>query len=252
VPNLFAANVGLAQQETNIRLNELVAKAMAAQPQPPRRYLGASIVGHECLRQVQYRWWCAVEIPSRVRLIFERGHLLEAVVKAQLEMIGFVFAREGLEFEAFDGILQGHVDGRIIVAPKAPGFYLVTPCIWENKAVNAKNFRAVDKSGLASVFPHYAAQVAIYQRFLGLLNSTLVTVVNSDTGEVLHFQQRYDPDLADRTVANARIVIEATRRGELLPRAYADPCDWRCEICPFRRKCWGALLVDPGGDDVAA
>jgi hypothetical protein len=250
VPDLLHAGVSLSTQETNIRLNERVAKAMAANPQPPRRWLGASIIGHECLRQVQYRWWCAVEIPSRVRLIFERGHLLEAVVKSQLEMIGFVFASEGLEFEAFDGVLQGHVDGRIISAPRIAGLYLATPCVWENKAVNAKNFRAVDKRGFASVFPHYAAQVAIYQRYLGLLNATLITIVNSDTGEVLHFQQPYDCQLADRVIENARIIIEATKRGELLPRAYSDPGDWRCEICPFRRKCWGALLPEGiGGGD---
>lgn len=245
MPNLLAAGLELSAQATNVRLNELVAKAMAARPQPPRRYLGASIVGHECLRQVQYRWWCSVEIPSRVRLIFERGHLLETVVKAQLEMIGFVFApSEALEFEAFDGILQGHADGVVIAAPKIPGLYLATPCVWENKAVNAKNFRAVDNRGFFSVFPHYGVQVALYQKFLGKLNAALVTIVNSDSGDVLHFQQPYDAELADRAVENARLIIEATRRGELLPRAYGDPCDWRCEVCPFKRRCWGA-----GGGD---
>jgi hypothetical protein len=253
VPNLFASNIGLSLQETNVRLNELIAKAMAAQPQPPRRYLGASIVGSECLRKVQYAWWCAAEIPSRVRLIFERGHLLEAVVRAQLEMIGFNFApNEALEFKALDGVLKGHADGVIIAGPRLPGLYLAFPLVWENKAVSAKNYRAVDKHGLLAVYPHYAMQVAVYQKFLDKLNAALVTVVNSDNGEVLHFQQPYDAGLADRTVENAKTVIEATRRGELLPRAYSDPDDWRCVICPHRRRCWGALLIDPGGDDVAA
>jgi hypothetical protein len=248
--NLLNAGASLSLQEINVRLNELVAKAMATQPQPPRQYLGASIVGHECRRQVQYRWWCAAEIPSRVRLIFERGHLLEAVVKSQLEMIGFVFAREGLEFEAFDKVFKGHVDGRVIGAPKVPGLYLQTPCVWENKAVNAKNYRAVDRHGFASVFPHYGVQVSIYQKFLGLFNPALVTVVNSDSGEVLHSQQPYDADLAERTVENVRTIIEATRKGELLPRAYSDPDDWRCVVCPFRKRCWGALLPQStGGGD---
>jgi hypothetical protein len=242
VPDLLRAGASLSLEGTNTRLNELVAKGMAANPQPPRRYLGASIVGHACLRQVQYRWWCFAETPSKVRLIFERGHFLEAVVKSQLEMIGFVFAREGLEFKAFDGVLQGHVDGVVIATPKVPGLYMPTPFVWENKAINSKNFRAVDKRGLFAVYPHYSAQITIYQRFLNKLNAALVTIVNSDSGEVLHFQQPYDAQLADRTVANAKSIIEATRRGELLPRAYADPCDWRCEICPFRRRCWGALL----------
>jgi hypothetical protein len=124
-----------------MRLNELVAKAMAAQPQPPRRYLGANIIGYECLRRVQYAWWCAAEIPSRVRLIFERGHLLEAAVKTQLEAAGFKFApNETLEFKALDGVLKGHADGAIIAAPKLLGLYLPVPCIWENKAIRRRIF----------------------------------------------------------------------------------------------------------------
>jgi hypothetical protein len=253
VPNLLSANVGLSFQETNTRLNELIAKAMAAQPQPPRRYLGASIVGSECLRKVQYAWWCAAEIPSRVRLIFERGHLLEQVVKSQLEMIGFKFApNEALEFSALDGVLKGHADGVIIAGPRLPGLYLAFPLVWENKAVSAKNYRAVDKHGLLAVYPHYASQVSLYQKFLSKTNAALVTVVNSDNGEALHFQQTYDAGLADRTIANAKTVIEATKRGELLPRAYSDPDDWRCVCCPFRARCWGALLPQStGGDDGA-
>jgi hypothetical protein len=89
-------------------------------------------------------------------LVFERGHLLEAVVRAQLEMIGFAFApSETLEFKALDGILGGHADGVAIAGPRLPGFYLAFPLVWENKAVNAKNFRAVQQArtvhGLSAV-----------------------------------------------------------------------------------------------------
>jgi hypothetical protein len=254
VPNLLHAGVALALHETNIRLNELIAAAMTTQPQPPRRYLGASICGHECLRQVQYRWWCSTEIPSKVRLIFERGHLLEAAVRRQLEMIGCAFApAETLAFKALDGILEGHADGVVIAGPRLPGLYLAYPCVWENKAVSAKNWRAVNNSGLLSTYPHYAAQVSLYQRFLNKTNNALVTIVNSDNGEVLHFQQPYDPQLADRAIENAKTVIAATKEGRLLERAYSDPGDWRCVRCPFRRRCWGALWVEGrnrGGGDV--
>jgi hypothetical protein len=254
MPNLFASSIGLSLQETNTRLNDLVAKAMATQPQPPRRYLGASMVGYECLRRVQYSWWCSAEIPSKTRLVFERGHLLEAVVKSQLEMIGFKFApSQSLEFKAFDGVLKGHADGVVIASPRLPGLYLPVPCIWENKAISAKNYRAVDKHGLLAVFPHYAAQVSLYQRFLNKLNAALVTIVNSDNGDTLHFQQPYDAELSDRTIDTAKTVIEATKKGELLPRAYSDPSDWRCVTCAHKRRCWGALLAEAqGGDDGAA
>ena len=147
-----------------------------------------------------------------MRLVFERGRLLEQVVRSQLEDIGFKFApAESLEFKAFDGILQGHADGVAIAGPSVPGLYLAYPLVWENKAVSAKNWRAVDKHGLLSVYPHYAAQVSIYQKFLNKLNAALVTIVNSDSGDVLHFQQAYDAQLADRVVENAKVIIEATK-----------------------------------------
>ena len=256
MPNLLRAGVALSLHQTNVRLNELIAAAMATQPQTPRRYLGASICGYECLRQVQYRWWCATEIPSKARLVFERGHLLESVVRAQLEMIGFAFApAKSLEFKAFDGIFAGHADGVVIAGPRLPGLYLAYPLVWENKAVSAKNFRAVDKRGLPATYPHYAAQVSVYQHFLGITNAALVTIVNSDNGDTLHFQQPYDAALADRTIENVKVVIAATKKGELLARAYADPSNWRCQCCPHARRCWGALWIerkerDPGGDGV--
>jgi hypothetical protein len=260
LPNLLSAGVALSLHQLNVRLNELTAAAMAIQPQAPRGYLGASICGYECLRRVQYQWWCATEIPSQTRLVFERGHLLEAVVRTQLEMIGFAFAPgESLEFKAFDGIFAGHPDGVAIAGPRLPGVYLPYPLVWENKAVSAKNWRAVNERGLRAIFPHYAAQVSIYQCFLNKTNNALVTMVNSDNGEVLHFQQPYDAALADRTIENVKTVIEATKKGELLPRAYSDPNDWRCGVCPHARRCWGPLWVTgkdsswgsevSGGDD---
>jgi len=33
-------------------------------------------------------------------------------------------------------------------------------------------------------------------------------------------------------------IIEATRAGELLPRAYDDPEDWHCKVCAHRERCW--------------
>ena len=60
--------------------------------------------------------------------------------------------------------MAGHADGIIVRVPDE--VKLVTPALWECKGLNAKNFRAVERDGLAKVFPKYAAQVALYQAFL--------------------------------------------------------------------------------------
>ena len=48
---------------------------------------------------------------------------------------------------------------------------------------------------MAKVFPRYAAQVALYQNFLGVTNPALITIINADTCERLHFTVAFDARL---------------------------------------------------------
>ena len=111
------------------------------------------------------------------------------------------------------------------------------PALWEHKALNAKNFRAVERDGLAKVFPRYAAQVALYQNFLGVTNPALITIVNADTCERLHFTVAFDARLAQEAIDRAVTVIEATRAGELLPRLDPSCEDFRCKMCSHLERC---------------
>ena len=114
----------------------------------PRPYLGASIVGNECLRRVQYDWWCTPAHSLRTREIFHRGHVFERLSTQHLVAAGFKFApAEVLGFSAVDGLLRGHADGIIIAGPNLPGAYLNFPCVWEHKASNAKDWRAIERDG---------------------------------------------------------------------------------------------------------
>ena len=203
--------------------------------------LARAILGHECLRQTQFDQWCRPLLPARVRSIFDRGHYFEAYTRQRLIDVGFVFAPKATwEFIALNGDLQGHADGVLVRAPHLPRVYLPTPCVWEHKAINSKNFRAVVRDGFPRTFPRYGVQVALYQRFLDKPNPALISVVNADTCETLHFTLPYDARLAETWVERAAGIIAATRRGELLPRAYDSPEDWRCKICEFTHaRCWG-------------
>jgi len=231
----------LSAQPISVELNARVERAAAAAAALPRIYLGASIIGHECARQVQYDWWCVPTLPARVRAIFDRGHFFEARAREQLAQAGFAFApKEALEFVALDGLLQGHADGVIVSAPTMAGVYLPIPCIWECKAVNAKNWRAVDKNGFAQTFPRYAIQVALYQFYLDKTNPALITCVNADSCEVLHLALPFSAERAREGVERAQTIIAATRAGTLLPRFTNNPDDWRCKICSHRERCWGA------------
>jgi hypothetical protein len=236
--NLNRASLSL--EPVNVALNDAIERAAAATAELPRPYLGASIIGDDCARKTQYSWWCAPTLAARTREIFQRGHYFESRARDHLKAIGFKFAPpEALAFTAAGGALCGHADGIILHGPDLPSADLIFPLIWEHKAVNAKNWRAIERDGLEKTFPQYAAQVSLYQAYLDVTNPALFTVTNADTCEWLHFLVPFDAERAQFWSDRAANIIAATRAGELLPRAYDDPEDWRCRICPHNKRCWG-------------
>jgi hypothetical protein len=230
----------LTTQAVNAALNDLIERTSAAKAELPRPYLGASIAGSDCLRRVQYDWWCTPIISARTREIFQRGHYFEQRMLRQLQAAGFKFAPpEACAFSAVNGDLRGHADGIINGGPNPlNGIYFNYPFIWENKALNAKNWRALGRNGLEKEFPRYSAQVALYQGYLGLTNPALFSAINVDTCEQLHFWVPFDAERAQLWSDRAVNIIAATRAGELLERAYDDPNDWRCRSCPHSERCW--------------
>jgi hypothetical protein len=231
----FSRN-NLSDQPINRLVNELI-EATAPSRKNYRQYLGASAIGSECLRRVQYDWMCDPEFPVRIKDIFARGHFFEEVTRQHLIAAGFVFApTERLEFKAADGLFRGHADGIIVDGPRLAE--LAYPCLWEHKCLKAKGWRAIERDGLTGLYEVYVAQVLIYQAYLDLTNPALFSVVNADTCERLHFLVPFDAQLAQLTSDRAVAVIEATRAGELLPRVTEDPDDWRCRMCSHHRICW--------------
>jgi hypothetical protein len=229
----------LSAERVNVAINDAIERATIRAAEPPRPYLGASAVGSECLRKIQFDWWCRSAHPARTVEIFARGHHHEARSREQLVAAGFKFAPpEVLGFTAVGGLLQGHADGIIIAGPNLSGVYLNFPFLWEHKAINAKNWRALERDGLEKTYPQYAAQVSLYQGYLDVTNPALFTALNADTCERLHFFVPFDAARAQAWSDRAVTVIEATRANELLPRAYTDPKDWHCRMCSHSERCW--------------
>jgi hypothetical protein len=228
----------LSLEPVNGAINAVIERVAATAAELPRPYLGASIIGYECARRIQYSWWCKPDLSARTREIFDRGHYFEERVRKHLIAAGFKFApKEALGFSAVDGALRGNADGIIIYVPEVSGLYLATPAIWETKALNAKNWRALERDGLRETFPQYAAQVALYQAYLDVTNPALFTAVNSDTCELLFFTVPFDAELAQYWSDRAASIIAATRASELLERGFDSPEDWRCRLCPFKTRC---------------
>jgi hypothetical protein len=218
-------------------INNLIEAA-----EPPeenvRQYLGASTIGAECLRKIQFDWMCDPAHATRTRDIFARGHFFEEVSRQHLIRAGFHFApADRLGFAVADGLFRGHADGILIDGPKLPGIGF--PCVWEHKALAAKGWRAIERDGLLKAYPQYATQIWLYQVYLAATeHAALFTATNADTCERLHLLLPFDPARAQEASDRAVAVIEATRVGELLPRISDDASDWRCKICGHRERCW--------------
>jgi hypothetical protein len=227
----------LSSQALSQALNNLIERA-----EPPsenvRYYLGASSIGSECLRRVQFDWWVDPVHPSRIKDIFARGHFFEEVTRQHLKRVGFAFAPpERLEFITAGGVFRGHADGILLDGPELPD--LRYPCLWECKCLKAKGWKAIERDGLVGLYEVYAAQVALYAAYLDVTDRpALFSVVNADSCERLHFLVPFDAERAQAWSDRAVVVIEATRAGELLPRITDNPDDWRCKICSHRERCW--------------
>jgi hypothetical protein len=227
----------LSTTPTSITINDLIECA-----EPPeenvRHYLGASAIGSECLRKVQFDWMVDPVHVSQTRDIFRRGHLFEALTREHLKRAGFVFApEEQLAFSAAGGLFRGHADRIATAGPDIPGGGY--PCIWECKALGDKGWKSLEREGLEKAYPHYAAQVWLYQAYLGIdEHRAIFTAVNANTMARLHLLHAFDAERAQMWSDRAVTVIEATRAGELLPRVTEDPKDWRCRICSHRARCW--------------
>ena len=128
-------------------------------------------------------------------------------------------------------------DGIIAAGPE--GFGLAVPALWECKTMNAKNWRACVKDGVAKSKPVYAAQIAVYQSYLTLHeHPALFTAVNADTMEIYAELIPFDAGLAQRMSDRAVKVIQATEAGELLPRSFAESTHFECKFCAWAERCW--------------
>ncbi len=240
------------------RVNDAIDAALIAEREatPPRTYLGASRLGHACERALQFEFAGApkddcADFGGQTLRIFEIGHQLEDLAIRWLRAAGLdLYTRKGnrpdgeqFGFSVAGGRIWGHVDGIIASAPAL--FGIGTPALWECKTMNAKNWRACVKDGVAVAKPVYAAQIALYQAYMegtvpGIsAHPALFTAINKDTAELHHELVPFDAGLAQRMSDRGVRILLATDAGELLPRLAANRDFFECRFCPWAERCRG-------------
>jgi hypothetical protein len=217
-----------------------------------RNYLGASIIGNECDRAIQYDFAGAAKdegggFSGQTYRIFDRGHWGEAYMAELLKGAGFdlrTLKTNGQQFgfSDLDGRFAGHIDGAIVGVPaEFPLKPTVdNPSLWENKVLGAKSWKDVAKNKLAKARPGYHVQMQVYQGYMGYTTTPgLFTALNADTMEIYAELIPFDAVVAQAAIDKAVRIITATEHGELLPRIAQDQDFFICKMCAFKKRCWG-------------
>lgn len=226
----------------------------------PRSYLGASRLGVECARALQYEYMhvpvdAGKSFSGQLLRNFEMGHVFESMVVKWLSNAGFsisIFDIDGSQFgfSSLNGRMRGHIDGVVIETPEE--LDLPCPMLFECKALNGKSWRDLQRHGLAKSKPVYAAQVALYQaymskRFEGLAdNPAMFGAVNKDTAEIYIELVPFDGERAQQASDKAVNIFRACDAGEILPRVSTDPEFYQCKMCQWQQRCWENIHTQQG------
>ena len=210
-----------------------------------RRYLGASSIGEECSRKIQYRY---LNYPTdegsgfsaRTLRIFEFGHHIEDHAAAWLRDAEFDLRTEDkmgkqFGFSIAGDEIKGHIDGVICGGNVTMGY----PCLWENKSANDQKWKTFQRMGVAKANPVYATQIALYQAYMELTeHPALFTVVNKNNSEIYYELVPFNRELAQAASDKAVNILTAAKAGDILPRIAQTRDFYLCKFCEFRETCW--------------
>ena len=210
-----------------------------------RKYLGASSIGDECSRKIQYRYLNYPQdensgFSAQTLRIFEFGHGIEDHAAKWIKDAGFDLRTEDKMGEQFgfsiaDGESRGHIDGVICDGPVD----MCYPALWENKSAKDNKWKAFQRMGVAKANPTYATQIALYQAYMELTECpALFTVVNKNTSEIYYELVPFDKELAQAASDKAVNILTASKAGDILPRIAQSKDFYLCKFCEFRETCW--------------
>lgn len=239
-------NIDLEGDPTLAAIDRIMEAKAAAEP--PRDYLGSSIIGEECSRKLWYGYTNAPRKPFNAATLrrFECGHRGEDIMAERLRSV------PGIELwtvdeatggqiggKLFNGRFGWHADGVILGLLQAP----LTPHIWEHKQVNEKKFAELkklkEKHGEKAAFEQwdytYYAQGVLYMELLDLTRHYL-TVSTPGGRDYTSCRTNADPRLAKALLAKAERIVNATSEPE---RMSDNPSHFKCRMCDFREVCHG-------------
>jgi len=220
-----------------------------------RAHLGASVLGNSCDRFLWYsfHWAMQEELPPRLVLLLNRGHIEEARIVALLRTIGcevWQHSVDGNQFRVSDhaGHAGGSLDGVLRGIPEAP----LLPILGEFKTHNLRWFTILagklqeweahlkdptrnpftGKGVRATKEEHYAQM----QAYMGAMRieAALYIAVCKDNDAIYAELVPFDELTYNR---NRERGMYAIASDSLAPRISNSPAWHDCKFCKARRVC---------------
>lgn len=224
----------------NTRINAvdlitIINNAIENQPQDePRHYIGASSIGHDCMRYIWggYHGIQGTPFTAKQKRIFEVGHRLEAMILDYMELSGFKVERPEKDTHGIpcrDEILpefRGNMDGILHLNDHHQA-------IIEIKTAKASEYKKFVDKGLKSWRYSYYSQCQSYMGMSGI-HSVFFAVLNKDTAE-LHGEWVVFDEIVYSELQAKAITIHGL--SEPPPKLNENPCFMTCQMCKYKDLC---------------
>ena len=206
-----------------------INKALEKVKEEPRDYLGASVLGSECWRQIWFeaKGTEAGNINSRTRRIFDIGKHLESLIIAWIKNANIDIFQPETPFVHPDlRWLQGNVDGIWRVKNR-------DHAIIEIKTANDAMFKVFKENGVKAWNVKYFSQLQTYMG-LSRIDKAFFIVLNKNTGEIADELVLFEKEYYESLVEKAKIIYESV---SMPPRINESPLWYQCKMCKFHKVC---------------
>lgn len=214
----------------------------------PRKHLGASLIGRECLRELWYvfRWCKHKKHDGRQQRLFNRGHREESRFIEWLKGIGCETWNETPEGSQYriNGVM-GHFGGSLDGIVKLPARYnLPDDCAaflneFKTSGTGAK-FANLLKNGVKVEKPEHYAQMCTYGRKYGFKWALYMCINKND--DDLHVELvKLDWKFGEELERKAEIIIMAQDPPAKISQSAAM---FQCKFCDMAGICHGGEPID--------
>lgn len=230
-----------------------IGDAYRSEEESFRSHMGASLMGEECARRIWYnfRWATKPSFDGRLLRLFNRGHLEEGRIIAQLLMIGAQVWQQDENGKQFriswaEGHAGGSGDGLALGIPDVPEQVLLLEFKthgeksfielagklpeWRNYVLGKGPFTG---KGVKACKPEHYIQMQLYMRKMGYPMALYVAVCKNTDDQYMELIT-LNPELADQYLARGEKLVWLETAP---PKINPSPGFFKCRFCDDRPVC---------------